>query len=260
MATEAQNEANRQNAAASTGPITPEGKSTSSRNAVSHGLFSTRDILAPEEENEYSDLAAAMRKDLAPEGMLELTIAMEITRAAWRLRRCAAVEDSLVEADPYTDAMAGATTCKTQLAVDRARLDTHRILNRSMTELRRLQNERQFRVEILPAGFDSTELGLASYKELMPAMAAEKRWQLQKRKLEGLDSMEGIIGMPPTQTKRPVTKQTQSAPAAQSSTPVLTPRNGPCPCKSGEKYKRCCGKSAPPVLTPAPPAPEQQAA
>jgi len=249
MATEAQNEANRQNAAASTGPITPEGKSTSSRNAVSHGLFSTRDLLFPEEENEYSDLATAMRKDLAPEGMLELTIAMEITRAAWRLRRCAAVEDSLVEADPYTDAMAGATTCKTQLAVDRARLDTHRILNRSMTELRRLQNERQFRVEILPADFNATELGLASYKELMPAMAAEKRWQLQKRKLEGLDSMEGMIGIAPntapTPTKQPVTKQTQS-------TPALTPRNAQCPCKSGEKYKRCCGKSALPVLTPVP--------
>ena len=28
----------------------------------------------------------------------------------------------------------------------------------------------------------------------------------------------------------------------------LTPRNGPCPCGSREKYKRCCGKNAPPVL------------
>ena len=30
-----------------------------------------------------------------------------------------------------------------------------------------------------------------------------------------------------------------------------TPRNAPCPCRSGEKYKRCCGKAAPPVLYPA---------
>jgi hypothetical protein len=27
-----------------------------------------------------------------------------------------------------------------------------------------------------------------------------------------------------------------------------TPRNAPCPCGSGQKYKRCCGKTAPPVL------------
>jgi uncharacterized protein YchJ len=27
-----------------------------------------------------------------------------------------------------------------------------------------------------------------------------------------------------------------------------TPRSAPCPCGSGEKYKRCCGRNAPPVL------------
>jgi hypothetical protein len=39
-------------------------------------------------------------------------------------------------------------------------------------------------------------------------------------------------------------KQTQSEPAKTAS----IPRGAPCPCKSGEKYKRCCGKNAPPVL------------
>ena len=27
-----------------------------------------------------------------------------------------------------------------------------------------------------------------------------------------------------------------------------TPRNAACPCGSGQKYKRCCGRNAPPVL------------
>jgi uncharacterized protein YecA (UPF0149 family) len=26
-----------------------------------------------------------------------------------------------------------------------------------------------------------------------------------------------------------------------------TARNAPCPCNSGEKYKRCCGRTAPPL-------------
>jgi len=39
--------------------------------------------------------------------------------------------------------------------------------------------------------------------------------------------------------------QTQSEPAK----PVAIPRSAPCPCKSGQKYKRCCGKNAPPVLS-----------
>ena len=59
-----------------------------------------------------------------------------------------------------------------------------------------------------------------------------------------------VAGLSPTkQTIEPVaansTKQTQSRPQKT----VLIPRSAPCPCKSGEKYKRCCGKNAPPVLS-----------
>jgi uncharacterized protein YecA (UPF0149 family) len=40
-------------------------------------------------------------------------------------------------------------------------------------------------------------------------------------------------------------KQTQSGPAKT----VTIPRGAPCPCKSGQKFKRCCGKNAPPMLS-----------
>ncbi len=33
--------------------------------------------------------------------------------------------------------------------------------------------------------------------------------------------------------------------------PVAIPRNAPCPCGSGNKYKRCCGVNAPPILSKA---------
>ena len=59
-----------------------------------------------------------------------------------------------------------------------------------------------------------------------------------------------VTGAPATkQMTEPVAensaKQTQSQPAQTRQ----IPRSAPCPCKSGEKYKRCCGKNAPPVLT-----------
>jgi uncharacterized protein YecA (UPF0149 family) len=41
------------------------------------------------------------------------------------------------------------------------------------------------------------------------------------------------------------TKQTQSEPVKSAT----IPRSAPCPCKSGQKYKRCCGKNAAPLLT-----------
>lgn len=34
----------------------------------------------------------------------------------------------------------------------------------------------------------------------------------------------------------------------ESTHPQQTPRNAPCPCGSGQKFKRCCGRNAPPVL------------
>jgi len=45
----------------------------------------------------------------------------------------------------------------------------------------------------------------------------------------------------------PVPQPVAQASACENN-PRQTPRNAPCPCRSGEKYKRCCGKDAPPVL------------
>jgi uncharacterized protein YecA (UPF0149 family) len=44
------------------------------------------------------------------------------------------------------------------------------------------------------------------------------------------------------QAQEQFAKQTQSQPAEPA--PIL--RGAPCPCNSGEKYKRCCGKNARP--------------
>jgi uncharacterized protein YecA (UPF0149 family) len=55
----------------------------------------------------------------------------------------------------------------------------------------------------------------------------------------------GLVKHTTASAPRNSAKQTQSQPAQ---TPAL-PRSAPCPCKSGQKYKRCCGKNAPPVLS-----------
>jgi hypothetical protein len=47
----------------------------------------------------------------------------------------------------------------------------------------------------------------------------------------------------------PTENAVPSPPAPQNDTlsPVI-PRNANCPCNSGKKFKRCCGKDAPPLL------------
>ncbi|HVW09655.1 MAG TPA: SEC-C metal-binding domain-containing protein [Bryobacteraceae bacterium] len=65
--------------------------------------------------------------------------------------------------------------------------------------------------------------------------------------LRKLQSGRDAQSSEPEETQRPeaaprpeITKQSQFDPP--------TARNAECPCGSGEKYKRCCGKGAPPLL------------
>jgi hypothetical protein len=73
--------------------------------------------------------------------------------------------------------------------------------------------------------------------------------ELRRLQSERLYAAFAAGANPTKQTVEPsteaFTKRTQSAPAETSA----IPRSAPCPCKSGQKYKRCCGKNAPPVLS-----------
>jgi hypothetical protein len=279
MTTETQVEANPTNPAGSTGPDTQKDRSLSSRNAFSPARTSADSPMLPDENDEFNQFTEGMRRDLAPEGALEVIFVAEITRAAWRLRRCASVEDVLQaasseqHAEPLLDSTANPAAIGAQAIVDRARAEAHRILKRSMDELRRLQNERRFRVEVLPVGFNLDDLGLASYKDLMSAMVTEKRWQHLKRQLEVPASdasfermLAATVGPRPAPKKAPPTKQTHSEPKIDSTKETdsaetgstkrshllpHTARNAACPCGSGQKHKRCCGQNAAPLLYPA---------
>jgi len=265
MATESQLIANRTNAPSRTsvrpyphdaqtqrstsgqGPVTAEGKSRVSRNATSstsvrpyphdaqtqrstpgQGLFSATDFVHPDERDIYTEFCAAYEADLSPAGALEQTLAAEILHAGWRLRRCSTLETSGDHA---------------QDSIDRARASAHRIFTRSINELRKLQTERQLRQTS-----DTPALGLASSKAIAQAAhcaakaaeaAAEaglrERVAIMRRK-----AMEIHERHMPTH----FTKQSQSAPPEA----VQTPRGAPCSCGSGIKFKRCCGKDAPPML------------
>jgi uncharacterized protein YchJ len=97
-----------------------------------------------------------------------------------------------------------------QVSIDRARAAAQRTFHRSLKELRRLQSE-----HLEPAAL-----------MMQQAMATDARQRSEKAAAQ--NSAE----------------QTQLPPQKTAS----IPRSAPCPCKSGEKYKRCCGKNAPPVL------------
>jgi len=214
MATPAQILANRQNAERSHGPVTADGKTRVSQNATKFGLFSVANFVRPEEQNNFDEFQTGYLAELAPDSSLEQTLAREIIHAAWRLRRCANLEIA-----PPAD-LTDEELDRLQISIDRARSAAQRTFHRSLKELRRLQAERVYVTFV--AGADHTK------QTADPAQSAQA-------------DRAPSCAIPQTNSA----KQTQ---CQLAQTPAV-PRSAPCPCKSGQKYKRCCGKNAPPVLT-----------
>jgi len=143
-----QTELNQTTSTGPTGPRTEEGKATSSRNAVQHGLFAKEDFVLPHERDEHFQLWDALMGELDPHGLLEQVFVEEIMGAQWRLRRCRLVEATLATRTLEDENFDEDKLDHKQRSIDRARAAAHSVLRRSMAELRRLQTERQIRLRV----------------------------------------------------------------------------------------------------------------
>jgi hypothetical protein len=90
-------EANRRNAAKSTGPITEEGKQRSRCNAVRHGLTAETVIGALEDAEDYKAFEAAIAADYDPQSAVERELVLRLASLLWRVRRAITVETGLFE-------------------------------------------------------------------------------------------------------------------------------------------------------------------
>ena len=68
MASQAQFEANRQNAKKNTGPKTGSGKSVATRNAIKHRLTAENVVIPGEDPEEFDDLRRQVEKEFQPVG------------------------------------------------------------------------------------------------------------------------------------------------------------------------------------------------
>jgi hypothetical protein len=89
--------ANRRNALKSTGPVTPEGKERSRRNAVRHGLTAETVIAALEDAEDYQAFEAAVTADYDVETAIERELVLRLASVLWRLRRATGIETPLFE-------------------------------------------------------------------------------------------------------------------------------------------------------------------
>jgi hypothetical protein len=229
MPTLSQIDANRQNAQFSTGPRTESGKAKSSRNALTMGLYTRTDYVKPEERDIYKDFCETMYDELCPASLLEETLVSEITGASWRLRRCSAAEGELADfAD--TDPLLDETKSKTIRSIARARSTASSLAEEA-------------------AAMAEIEAFCAP-----PQLTPEQQAEIRSRYASPLILAEPPLSDHLASNCSPQEHTVQAAPApapelASNCSPAKqTPRSAPCPCGSREKFKRCCGKNAPPVL------------
>ncbi|MBV9396720.1 MAG: hypothetical protein JO062_02000 [Bryobacterales bacterium] len=150
---------NRQNAARSTGPVTPEGKRRACLNALRHGLTGQTVVLPEDDLAAYQKHCAQFHAELNPKGLLETKAVQTIADTSWRLDRIRAMENNLfslgfhefsselASEDPAIHAaLAQAKSLDSRgdllakLSLYEQRLN--RTLEKAKTELRQLQKER----------------------------------------------------------------------------------------------------------------------
>jgi hypothetical protein len=80
-------ESNRQNGAKSRGPITPEGKSASSQNALRHGEYAKDLTLKKEDGEMYARTLASLEAEFKPQTDFEADLVLIMAHARWRTIR-----------------------------------------------------------------------------------------------------------------------------------------------------------------------------
>jgi hypothetical protein len=226
----AQQAANQANAQHSTGPRTPEGKQASSRNSLRHG-FRSRSVLLPgDDPAEYQALLDSLTEHFTPGDLIEERAVREMADAEWRLWRVReALEYALSQkCEQLAAEHPGAKPEDLQaLAWIAARPDVGPLMKYEQKYER--QYDRAFRTWTrYQEAKQMAEFRAA--KEIVRQAEAEER-AVHAQAEERIEFLKN---------KKRANEPNSAGPA--------TPRNAPCPCGSGVKFKRCCGRHAPPVL------------
>jgi hypothetical protein len=79
------------------GPITPEGKARSARNATRHGLTGKTVVLTTEDPAQFDELLDDYVKEYSPATRLQLDLVHELAACRWRLQRLWAIETCAFE-------------------------------------------------------------------------------------------------------------------------------------------------------------------
>ena len=194
--------------------------------------YTAHDV-APADQAQYTAHVDRWQTELHPSGALECYFAAEIVRAAWRIERYCVFETP--------DMSDQARAADVQSRMLRYRDQTNLGIRRNLEELRRLQSDRylQAQLGILLPGVASLKLVLPGLKRAsVPVVPTAEAPETPAP--ADIRNSEAILHAKIQQEERRLLAQHAKARNTPRSAPTA-PRNAPCPCNSGQKYKHCCG-------------------
>lgn len=145
MTTSNQAQAARRNGAKSHGPITPEGKAASARNALKHGLSAKIfELIDPEEKRAFAEIEAELIETYIAVTPVQKRLVTELAIAMWRQRIVGNMEMALLNAMQRGEATAneGGAGLPSLNAIYRYRARIERDLKSARESLKELQAAR----------------------------------------------------------------------------------------------------------------------
>ena len=151
-ATDRQIAANRQNAQASCGATTPEGKATVAQNSRKHGLTGRFTVMPGENQEAFDNLFEQFMQDEKPVGSVEIELVRKMAEHTWLRERAARCQEACFVVMPQTSEQAKNDEAEVRVRPELERYlryQSHhdRCYQRAAAELLKRQKERRL-VEI----------------------------------------------------------------------------------------------------------------
>src|SRR5690348_1353723 len=132
---------NRENAQHSTGPVTPEGKARSSKNALKHGLSAKALLLPSDDPAAFQRHLGSFLNEYKPQGPTEQQLVRTLANNSWHLDRVNRLEEALFTNADENLTLDSQMRALTSLSTHRNRLT--RSFESTLKQLRQIQEERR---------------------------------------------------------------------------------------------------------------------
>ncbi len=210
-------------------------------------------VVLPADRDAFNALHGELNEAIQPQGVFEQFAFERLVTAAWNMRRVSAAEISLLARSNGEDPLTHPDTAKDAqrfLTLARQLESSYKRTHKELVDLQTIRAIRNLDDEMPPLALPNKIASFVKQTQtntmrdldihLKNLEAQTKQWIKENRNKPVAKQSQTAK---PKSNER-VAEQSQPRPAAKPQ-PIVHPdkvgRNEPCPCGSGQKYKRCCG-------------------